>query len=175
MTPEIRFCRRCGSPVQADNEHKYTCAQGHVLFVNPAPCVGVFLQQSDGQLVLSVRGVEPHKGQLDIIGGFVDGDETLEQALEREIDEELGLSADEYSQPIYLTSAIGHYPYGGETLVVLSTIFFAELHADARPVARDDVGRLAYFEIDAVDPRDFHDDDIRSGFAALKKHLATRS
>jgi ADP-ribose pyrophosphatase YjhB (NUDIX family) len=109
---------------------------------------------------------------LDAFGGFVDGEETLEQSLVREMKEELNLEPTDYSTPRFLASAIGKYPYGGETITVLSSLFWARLSPDAKPTPQDDVAAIHISAIDDVDPARLHDDDIRNGFIKLKEVLA---
>jgi ADP-ribose pyrophosphatase len=48
----------------------------------------------DGKLVLIRRGNEPFKGRLALPGGFVEKDETVEQAVIRETKEETGLDTE---------------------------------------------------------------------------------
>ena len=48
----------------------------------------------EGKIVLIRRGHEPFKGMLAIPGGFVEKDETVEQAVLRETKEETGLDAE---------------------------------------------------------------------------------
>jgi 8-oxo-dGTP diphosphatase len=45
----------------------------------------------EGKLVVIRRGNEPYKGKLALPGGFVEKDETVEQAVVRETKEETGL------------------------------------------------------------------------------------
>lgn len=78
----------------------------------------------EGKLVLIRRGSEPFKGRLALPGGFVEKDETVEQAVLREAREETGLDVEivrlvgVYSDPgrdprgptvsvCYLTKAMG--------------------------------------------------------------------
>ena len=53
-------------------------------------CVdGVYVK--DGKLLLLKRGVEPFKGYWHVVGGHVEEDETLKEAVKREFKEETGL------------------------------------------------------------------------------------
>ena len=53
-------------------------------------CVdGVYVK--DGKLLLLKRGVEPFKGYWHVVGGHVEEDETLKEAIKREFKEETGL------------------------------------------------------------------------------------
>ena len=107
---DMNFCRRCGAPLTNVENHVYKCANDHILFANANPTVGMFLITDDNKIVLAIRGVEPRKGMLDTPGGFVDGEEPLEDALARELEEELSLNASEYTTPQFLCSAIVMFP-----------------------------------------------------------------
>jgi len=53
-------------------------------------CVdGVYVK--DGKLLLLKRGVEPFKSYWHVVGGHVEEDETLKEAVKREFKEETGL------------------------------------------------------------------------------------
>ena len=165
---ELNYCRRCGAELKKKTGNAYACANGHTLFPNPAPTVGVFLFDTDGKVIMSVRGIEPNKGRLDSIGGFVDDGETFEQALEREVREETGLVPDDYSTPMYLTSAPSGYEYDGEVRSVLSCFFTATLREGAEPVASDDVASFVHLRPQDIDPDDVGDaQDVRSAIGKL--------
>ena len=167
----MNFCRRCGLSLASNDNHVFTCKNDHTLFANSTPCVSIFLLDQNDNVYLSVRGIEPRKGMLDTFGGFVDNEETLEQAIQRELQEEIGLSSDDYSIPVFLTSAIGHYPYNGETITIISSMFWARLKT-AKPLRpADDVADIYVSSIQDIDPTLLHDDDIRAGLKALRTLL----
>ncbi len=168
----MNFCRRCGTALTKKAEAAYVCLNNHSLYSNPAPTVGMFLLDHSGNIVLSVRGIEPDKGMLDSIGGFVDDGETFEQALKREIREETGLEPHDYSVPKYLTSAPSGYEYDGETRSVLSCFYYATLTPTANPVASDDVASLVTVAPHDIDIDDFGGADVRVGIATLLKVIA---
>jgi ADP-ribose pyrophosphatase YjhB (NUDIX family) len=115
------------------------------------------------------------KGMLDAFGGFVDGTETIEEALRREIKEELGLDPTDYTTPIYLTSASSGYDFQGETRTVLSSLFYAYLLPGAEPRAADDVAGIHSAKIEDVSVEDIGNQDIRVGLVALRERLAGTS
>lgn len=166
---EMNFCRRCGSKLTQVNGHVYTCGAGHTLFANTSPTVGIFFVTPDNQLLLSERGIEPHKGMLDAFGGFLDGEETAEAAIARELKEELGVEPSDYDEVNYLCSAIGHYPYGGEVIPVMSMLFWTRLASDKQLVPNDDVAAVHTLPLDGLDLSLLHDDDIRTGIKKLQK------
>lgn len=138
---EMNFCRRCGEALQHATNHVYSCQNDHTIFKNASPTVGIFLLDKNNQLVLPARGIEPHIGTVDTVGGFVDENETLEDALYRELSEESGLSRDDITAPQYLMSYSGSYRYENEDIPVLATFFWAKLVSNKSPVPKDDVER----------------------------------
>lgn len=49
--------------------------------------------EKDGEILLIRRGLEPNKGKMALPGGYVDWDETTEEAVVREVYEETGVRA----------------------------------------------------------------------------------
>jgi mutator protein MutT len=109
----IRFCPGCGArgiTVRADRSVK--CGRcGYHLHLNVAAAVAGLIEDESGRILLTIRADEPMKGMLDLPGGFVDPGETAEEALAREIREELNLEAQRNSFQ-YLGSFPNIYPYG---------------------------------------------------------------
>lgn len=168
---EMNFCRRCAAPLTHSENHVYTCTKGHVIFANSSPTTGIFFVTEDNQVLLSVRGIEPHKGMLDAFGGFVDGPgESLEHAAIRELTEELSLQPGDYTPLEYLTSAPGNYPYKEETLPVLSTFYWSRLLVDT-PTPHDDVASIATYPLADVPLDKLHDQDIVAGIKALQTKM----
>jgi ADP-ribose pyrophosphatase YjhB (NUDIX family)/GNAT superfamily N-acetyltransferase len=63
---------------------------GYVLFKNPVPGVGVLVEINDG-VVLIKRGHHPKKGRWALPAGFIEADESIEDAAVRECKEETNL------------------------------------------------------------------------------------
>ena len=165
----MNFCRRCGASLSQINGHVYKCANGHTIYANAAPAVAVFFLSPDNkQVTLSVRGIEPHKGMLDAFGGFVDGLETLEAAVARELQEELQLTPDQYDTPVYIASGTDHYPYIGEEVSFISALYWSRLKPSTKLVPSDDVADAVTLPLHEVDLGKLHSDDIRLGIQKLR-------
>lgn len=91
------YCPICASPLSSREEGGRvrpacdTC--GYVHFVNPVPGVGMVIEM-DGGVVLIQRGNSPHKGEWALPSGFVEADESAEEAAIREAEEETGLKVE---------------------------------------------------------------------------------
>lgn len=66
---------------------------GYIHYVNPVPGVGMLIEM-DGGVVLIRRGHPPHKGAWTLPSGFVEADESAEEAAIREAKEETGLDVE---------------------------------------------------------------------------------
>ena len=165
---EMNFCRRCSEKLTNVAGHVYKCETGHTLYANCSPSVGIFFLTPNNEVLFSVRGIEPHKGMLDAFGGFLDGEETVESAVRREIKEELGLDPTDYETVNFLCSGIGHYPYAGEVLPVVSLLFWSRLLPSAAPTPADDVAAIKTVKLHKVDFAKLHDTDIKIGIRALQ-------
>ncbi len=116
------FCPRCGSgSLQQRSEKEFACGCGFHYFQNVASAVMVALCWQD-ELLVAVRARDPGRGLLDLPGGFVDPGESLEEALVRELKEELGLDLTGET-PRYLGSYANVYPYDDVTYHTCDTVF----------------------------------------------------
>lgn len=166
---EMNFCRRCAAPLTHQSGKVYECASGHTMFASPVPTVGIFFLTPEQEVIVSVRGIEPRKGMLDSFGGFVDDEESLEEASVRELIEELGLQKTDYEPLQYLTSAVGHYPYQGEAYQVVSAFFWTRIKPGVQFTPQDDVAATETIPLHEVDMSQLHDEDIRVGIRALQE------
>jgi len=97
LASSLNFCSRCGASlrfgsVEGEDRERLACSDcGHVAYVNPRLVVTVFPITEAGEIVLIRRGIEPGKGSWAQPGGFLEVDETVNQAAIRETWEETGL------------------------------------------------------------------------------------
>ena len=108
----FKFCPKCGSlHFEENNMKSKRCADcGFVYYFNPSAATVAFILNEKEELLVCRRGKNPKKGTLDLPGGFVDMGETGEQGVEREIQEETGLSVTSLE---YLFSLPNTYLYSG--------------------------------------------------------------
>lgn len=94
---KIRFCPHCGQPLQTiivDGQSRPGCVAvgcGYVHWDNPVPVVAAIVEH-DGAIILARNQGWPEK-QYGLITGFLERGETPEQAVRREVREELALEA----------------------------------------------------------------------------------
>lgn len=131
----FKYCPRCGAAaIRAVGLKLLRCeACGFELYLNPAAAVAGVIVDGQGRMVVLVRGKEPGKGRWDLPGGFVDPGDTAEEALRREVLEEVGL---EVTTMQYLGSWPNIYEYGGVRYRTLDLGFVCEATGveQARPM-----------------------------------------
>ena len=164
---EMNFCRRCGKPLSSIGTGAWECPDKHNTYNNPAPTVGIFFLTPDNQAVLSRRGINPGKGMLDCLGGFVETGETIEEAAHREITEETGLTKNMYGTLQYLCTAPATYDFQGEKRPILSTFLWATLPSNSQLAASDDVAEIVTLPLGDVAIDEFFNEDIKYGFRKL--------
>jgi ADP-ribose pyrophosphatase YjhB (NUDIX family) len=145
----FRYCPSCGSDARIDRGGKsLRCgACGFQFFFNAAGAVAALIRHESG-LLMTLRGREPGKDLLDLPGGFVDPGESAEQALHREVREELGISLRE---AVYFTSCPNTYRYGGVTYNTLDLAFICASEELSRIRPADDVASSIIVPLDDID------------------------
>lgn len=115
------FCSRCGKPTVHSNTERmlYCPACGFQAYPKISPCVIVAVHQDSRLLLTKYRG-RPY-ANFALIAGFVEVGETLEEAVHREVLEEVGLRVKNLS--FYKSQP---WPFSDSILAG----FFAELDGD---------------------------------------------
>lgn len=166
---EMNFCRRCGTALVNQGGPVYKCAQNHTIFLVAAAAIGLMIVNQKNEVLLLERAIDPGKGKLDIPGGFCDGPESLEEAVAREVEEEVGLAPSDYSKPEYVLSRVDAYDYEGETVPVSSIVYMAKLTTGKQPVAADDAASAEWVPLKELDLDKVYFPAIREGLEHLIK------
>ena len=130
MAPaNLRFCPRCGADGYGYHGGKFwRCGScGFTHYHNVAASASVIVE-TEGRVLMIVRGKEPGKGLLSLPGGFIDPDERAEDAAVRECREETGVEAVDLS---FVGSWPNDYAYG-DVLYKTCDLYFSARAASAR-------------------------------------------
>jgi NADH pyrophosphatase NudC (nudix superfamily) len=163
VSPEpdaFRFCPVDGSSLEdPDKEGGARCPScGRSWYRNSSPVVGCVIVH-EGRALATVRGIDPHRGKLDMPGGFLLNGEPPVEGLKREIEEELGIRIDVTEDDLVQMEP---HPYAHEDDFNLALGFRARW-VSGEIVPADDVADVRWVsrgEIDAVDWAWEHDREL---------------
>ena len=145
----MQFCPGCGKAAgQLKTDRVFNCQEcGFQLFFNVAGAICALISNDDGNLLFCERALNPRKGALDFPGGFVEPYETAEQALDREIKEELGVNV---LEKLYFGSFYNQYLYNGVQYNVLDVVYSVTVDTSNQMTASDDVAGLIWSDPGAL-------------------------
>jgi 8-oxo-dGTP diphosphatase len=134
-------------------------------YPRPSVTVDVILISKKNSVLLIQRGSDPFKDQWAIPGGFIELDESLEDACHRELEEETGLKVGKLTQ-FKAYGAVDRDPRGR----TISVIFYSFLDEEAIPKAGDDAANAQWFPLTNLPDLAFDHEQILSDF---KKEILT--
>lgn len=151
MTTRPTYCPACGERLvhrEVGGRARLSCpACGYVHYHNPVPGVGAIIEMDDG-VVLVKRGGKVKQGHWALPSGYIEADESVEEAAIRESREETGLDVE-------LIDLLGIYsfPEGPPSSGII--VFYR-----ARPVggglhAGDDAQEVRVFQPEDAPPMPF--------------------
>lgn len=154
----FEFCPNCKEKLTKNDESVSCKCCGFTHYFDVA-AAATAIPVKDGKILIAVRGTEPFKGYYDLIGGFVKGNESAEEAVIREVYEETGLK-------VKIESYLGSYPdtYGENGKFTLGITYVVKI-ISGQPKANDDVARLEWVEIKDIPKIE------RIGFKNMKNTL----
>ncbi|MFW5827336.1 MAG: NUDIX hydrolase [Alkalispirochaeta sp.] len=151
----FQHCPACGADKLTFNGvHRFFCDQcGFVFFHNTAAACGAILLHRDerddqDRVLLLVRGKDPARGMLDFPGGFIDPGESAEDALQREIREEIGVTV---SSLTYFWSAPNRYEYRGVTYHTCDLIFLGRTAEPPRHLQESEISGYRLLKPEDID------------------------
>ena len=165
---ELKFCAKCGEKsLHWDGEKKWNCTNcDYVLFHNVAGAVAVIIRYQD-EILLTRRNQDPQKGKLDLPGGFIDPNETAEEAACREIREELGIEISN-SDLKYITTSPNNYLYKNVPYRTMDIFYECPLKSDVITInAEDEIQELIWVKRSEIDLNQI-------GFVSIRKVIGEK-
>jgi len=165
----FRYCPKCGAAaLRMVGGKLLRCeACGFEFYLNAAAAVAGVIVDGQGRLLITVRGKEPGKGKWDLPGGFVDPGESAEEALQREVREEVGL---EVTAMRYLGSHPNTYDYMGVRYSTMDMGFVCRVTDLSQAAAREsDIEAVLFKHPGDIDPARFA---FRSLARLVERYLA---
>ena len=144
----FRYCPSCSAAVEEKgHDGGLGCVScGRVWYRNPAPTIAAAIVK-EGRALVAIRARDPHKGKVDVPGGFLDVEEQPLEGLRREVREELGVEID--VGPEDYVQAVAHR-YGEEGDWLVSLGFVARLASgEIRP--GDDVADVMWVRPEEIE------------------------
>lgn len=160
------FCPRCAGSLIVQNEQELLCsACGNTLYVSPVPTANAIIENEKGEILLVKRARDPKEGLWDVPGGFVKPGESAEEAVRREIGEELGVEI----QIRDFVGAFTHedYEFEGVNQPILG-LFVSAIIESGTLKASDDASEFQFFAKDSIPLKELAFDDGRQ---ALEEYL----
>ena len=145
----FQFYPRCGSAhFQAISLRAKKCSTcSFSYYFNASAAVAALIFDRKGKLMLTRRAINPHIGMLDLPGGFIEPMESAEDAVRRELMEELGV---EVTGMEYLVSFPNEYPFSGMSVFTLDMAFRVSVRSFQGIRPMDDIASFEFYEPDAV-------------------------
>jgi 8-oxo-dGTP diphosphatase len=140
---------------------KKKCESGY--FINRGTSVDAVIRNSKGEFLLGKRNIPPFKGMWGNIGGYVEWDEKVEEALEREVKEEIGLKIENYSF-INCYSNPRRHPKQ-----VITFAFLIEINRPVKlKIDKNELSEVAFFKYENLPKLAFDHSKIIADVIAMK-------
>jgi ADP-ribose pyrophosphatase YjhB (NUDIX family) len=139
----FKYCPKCGAAtLHFIKTKKLKCNRCHFEYYhNTAAAAAAIITDNKGKILFVKCAREPAKGMPDLPGGFADHNESAEEALIREIKEELCLKITSVK---YLCSAANTYKYKEVTYSTVDLAFVCKVNDISRAKPKDDVKSILF-------------------------------
>ena len=164
----FKFCPSCASThfTFPDNRRFLCDDSGCTHYHNIAAAVAIVFTFED-KVLFTVRNVDPDKGKWDLPGGFIDPNETAEEAACREIKEELGIEISN-SDLKYITTSPNNYLDKNVPYRTMDIFYECELTSDVIKVeAVDEIQELIWVKRSEIDLNQI-------GFVSIRKVIGEK-
>ncbi len=165
---KFQYCPVCGSKNFVKNNIKSKRCNDcdFIYYINPSGATAVFIRNKRGELLVGKRANNPQKGTLDLVGGFIDFDETAEEGIKREIKEETGLIVQDVR---YLFSVPNDYLYSDLNIPTIDLFFEAVVENDVEIMPADDVAETLWIALNQLNSQLFGLQSIRKAIDIYTK------
>lgn len=148
MLKVFRFCPFCAEKLArktvSGRKRRYCAACGFVDYENARPTAAAVIVNEQGEVLLARRAGEPFKGEWNLPGGFIEGNEHPAAGVVRELKEETGAEIELIEQiGIYLDS----YNDPQQGFIYTFNIPYAARIKRGALQARDDTSELKWFPL----------------------------
>lgn len=146
----FKYCPKCGSAdFEAVKENLLACNSCEFnYYINACAAVAGIITDDKNRLLLTVRAKEPAEGKLDLPGGFININETAEDALAREIKEELDIEIEGLK---YFCSSPNIYEYKGLNYHILDLFFCCSVKDFSQIKTTDEVSDYFFKRTDELE------------------------
>jgi len=125
-----------------------------IIEILPILCVDIIIKNSRDEYLLIKRANEPLKDEWWVIGGRVLKGETLRQAAERKVKEEVGLTAPNFNLTGYYEDVFEKNPFGLPTVLHSVSVVFSTSICESESVQLD--GQSSEWKFSKDLPERFH-------------------
>lgn len=145
---DFQFCPACGGNLDKKQSNLLVCEKCNLhYYINPKPTNAIIIENELGEVLLVKRAIDPKKGMLDLPGGFIDIDETLEESMTREIKEELGISMVDFK---YYNSFYDEYEHGKISSRSLCMVFLGKINSQEKITPGDDAATCKFYKKESI-------------------------
>jgi 8-oxo-dGTP diphosphatase len=137
---------------------------------NPTPTIDAIIHNDKNQILLIKRKNEPFMNHLSLPGGFVNNGEKVEDALKREIKEEVSLNI----EPLEILGVYSD-PSRDPRDHIMSIVFICLIIDDVKEKAGDDAAEIFWINLDKLNTFDLAFDHkiILEDYLKWRNHNST--
>lgn len=165
---QFKYCPKCGSKQFVENNFKSKRCEDcdFIYYFNSSASTVALIVNEKHELLIATRAHEPAQGTLDLPGGFVDMNETGEEAVIREVKEETNLDV---LDARYMFSIVNYYTYSDFEVHTLDLVYHCTIKDDKTLKAEDDVSNLEFIKISDLKPEQFGLNSVRRIIEKIQK------
>lgn len=144
----MKFCPECGNRLVAayrDGADRLVCSEGgcnYIAWNNPVPVVAALVRRNDEYLL--ARNSQWPSGMFALVAGYLECAEQVQEAVLREVREELGLEG-------RIERFIGHYMFKKKNQLIMAF----EVHASGSIQTNEEIAELKALSADELKVYDF--------------------